>query len=153
VAQEIERKFLVRGQQWQATPGKLYRQGYLSTDPERSVRVRVVGDRGTLTLKGKSVGISRLELEYEIPLAEANQLLEQLCLRPWIEKTRRRIQHRDHLWEVDQFHGVNEGLVVAEVELERADEAIELPSWIGEEVSHDPRYFNSNLIAHPFRDW
>lgn len=154
MAQEIERKFLVRGSRWKnLAEGVLYQQGYLSSDIERTVRVRVVGQKGFLTIKGPSEGISRLEFEYEIPVSDARQLLEVLCEKPIIEKHRFRIEHDDCLWEVDEFHGVNEGLVVAEVELEYADQVVDLPDWIGEEVSEDPRYFNSSLVKTPYSVW
>ena len=151
---EIERKFLLAGDGWRSgAEGKLYRQGYLSTASERNVRVRVIGDRGYLTVKGRSEGISRLEFEYEIPLADADSLLDELCLAPLIEKTRFEVEHRGLTWEIDEFAGDNAGLIVAEVELESADQAVELPPWIGREVSDDPRYLNSNLVANPYTRW
>lgn len=154
MAQEIERKFLVRDNRWKSlAEGVLFRQGYVSIDRGRTVRVRVVGEEGFLTIKGPSVGISRLEFEYEIPVADARQLLDDLCERPIIEKHRFRLEFDDCVWEVDEFHGANEGLVVAEVELEYADQVVDLPEWVGEEVSEDPRYFNSNLVKVPFSVW
>lgn len=154
MAQEIERKFLVRDSLWKSlAEGVLYRQGYLSIDGARTVRVRVIGEEGFLTIKGPTVGISRLEFEYEVPVSDARQLLDVLCEQPIIEKFRFRIEHDRCVWEVDEFLGVNEGLVVAEVELEHADQIVNLPEWIGEEVSEDPRYFNSNLVKTPFSVW
>jgi CYTH domain-containing protein len=153
MAREIERKFLVRGEGWRQGEGVPYRQGYLSREPSRTVRVRVARDKGYLTIKGASEGISRSEYEYPIPLADATELLDRLCERPLVEKTRYRIAHGAHTWEVDEFHGDNQGLVLAEVELARADERPALPDWIGEEVSDDPRYFNSNLVQRPYRSW
>jgi CYTH domain-containing protein len=151
---EIERKFLVKNESWRAlADGVLYRQGYLSVDPERTVRVRTAGERGYVTIKGKTSGISRSEFEYEIPLADATQLLDTLCLQPLIEKRRHRIQHGALLWEVDDFLGVNQGLVVAEVELQDPAQSIDLPEWVGQEVSNDPRYFNANLVARPYSRW
>ncbi|MBU0554268.1 CYTH domain-containing protein [Myxococcota bacterium] len=153
MAKEIERKFLVVGDAWKSVEGTHYRQGYLSTVKERTVRVRTINDQGFLTIKGITQGVSRLEFEYEIPHAEATQLLDALCERPLVEKTRRKIKHGAHIWEVDAFHGVNEGLVVAEIELSHEDEAFDKPAWVAEEVSGDPRYFNSNLIARPYTTW
>ena len=154
MAHEIERKFLLTSDEWRSgVEGRLYRQGYLSTEKERTVRVRIVGQRGVLTVKGLTRGISRLEFEYEIPLADATRLLDELCHRPLIEKTRYEVAHAGLTWEIDEFHGDNAGLVVAEVELAAEDQNIELPGWIGKEVSGDPRYYNSNLAQHPFSEW
>jgi len=154
MGQEIERKYLVRGDAWRRlAEGTVYRQGYLSTVKERTVRVRTMGDRGFLTVKGITVGATRTEFEYAIPLDDADRMLDELCLRPLIEKTRYLVTHGGHEWEIDEFTGENAGLVVAEVELDSEDEAIALPEWIGDEVTHDPRYFNANLIAHPFTAW
>lgn len=151
---EIERKYLVSGDDWRyGAAGKDYRQGYLSTVKERTVRVRTVGDRGVLTIKGITVGATRSEFEYDIPLGDADEMLDELCERPLIEKTRTLVDHEGLTWEVDEFHGVNAGLLVAEVELEDADQTVALPPWIGEEVTDDPRYYNANLIAHPYREW
>ena len=136
-----------------ADAGVLYRQGYLSSLKERVVRVRIAGAKAALTVKGLTIGVRRSEFEYAIPLEDAATMLDGLCERPLIEKTRHRESHGGHMWEIDVFHGDNDGLVVAEVELKSADERIELPPWVGEEVSNDPRYFNSNLIAHPFKTW
>lgn len=154
MAEEIERKFLVCNDSWRpGVRGTLFRQGYLSTDPERTVRVRLEGERGVLTIKGLTRGISRAEFEYSIPAAEAAVLLDSLCLQPLIEKTRYRIEHAGQLWEIDEFAGDNAGLVLAEVELTCEEEAVELPPWAGAEVSTDPRYFNANLVGHPFCRW
>jgi len=155
MAIEIERKFLLKNQQWRTLTddSRLIRQGYLSDQPERTVRVRVAGEQAWLTVKGKTKGIARLELEYPIPVAEAMQLLDQLCLKPLIEKYRYRIIQGDLVWEVDEFLGDNTGLVVAEIELSAADQAFDRPDWLGAEVSDDPRYFNSALIHQPFSRW
>lgn len=154
MAEEIERKFLVNNDSWRpGASGTLFRQGYLSTDPERTVRVRLEGERGVLTIKGLSHGISRAEFEYPIPAMEAAALLDSLCLQPLIEKTRYRIEHSGHIWEIDEFAGDNAGLLLAEVELTSEQEAVDLPPWAGAEVSTDPRYFNSNLVRHPFSRW
>lgn len=150
MATEIERKFIVIGDTWShGATGIRMAQGYLAIDPERTVRVRLAGDEAWLTIKGPTRGISRSEFEYPIPAEDARSLLE-LCLPTVIDKTRHRVPHAGHLWEVDVFHGENEGLVIAEVEL--ADESItpDLPPWVGEEVSHDRRYSNSNLSRRPF---
>lgn len=154
MASEIERKFLVTGSEWKAlAAGVPYRQGYLSTVKERTVRVRTVGDRGTLTIKGVTRGVSRLEFEYEIPAPDANRMLDDLCERPLIEKLRYTIRTGGVTWEVDEFTGDNIGLVVAEVELRTPDQTFDRPPWIGDEVSGDPRYFNSNLVSRPYSSW
>ncbi len=154
MATEIERKFLVKNSAWkQGARGTLYRQGYLSTDPARTVRVRLEGETGKLTIKGKTEGISRAEYEYPIPKGEAGEMLDSLCLRPLIEKTRYRLSYAGRTWEVDEFHGDNAGLVVAEVELESESAPLQLPEWAGQEVSDDPRYFNASLVSHPFNRW
>ncbi len=154
MAKEIERKFLVKGNSWRnLASGKPYRQGYLSTVKERTVRVRSVGDKGYITVKGPTVGATRSEYEYEVPLADANEMLDHLCERPLIEKIRYRIPAGDVTWEVDEFQGENRGLITAEVELADENQAISIPDWIGVEVTGDPRYFNSNLVAHPFCQW
>ncbi|HCY63320.1 MAG TPA: adenylate cyclase [Oxalobacteraceae bacterium] len=154
MAIEIERKFLVTGDAWKrAAVGVLYRQGYLSTDKARTVRVRIAGERAFITIKGMAIGIARPEFEYEIPPDDAAAMLDGLCLKPLIEKRRYTLECKGMRWEVDEFLGENLGLVVAEVELDSADQAIELPEWIGLEVTDDARYFNSSLIAHPFKLW
>ncbi len=152
---EIERKFLVRDDSWrrQVDSATEIRQGYLCLDPERSVRARLSGGRGTLTIKGRSRGATRDEYEYAIPAEEAWELLERLCVRPLLEKTRHRIRVGELLWEVDEFAGDNAGLVVAEVELENAEQEVALPDWVGSEVTGDPRYLNVNLVARPFSRW
>jgi adenylate cyclase len=151
---EIERKFLVAGPGWKnGAVGRRFRQGYLSVEEERTVRVRAVDDQAWLTVKGLTTGFTRVEYEYPIPASDARELLDTLCHQPIIDKTRYEIRHAGHLWEVDEFHGANEGLVVAEIELRSEQEAFERPAWLGAEVSDDPRYFNANLIRHPFRDW
>jgi CYTH domain-containing protein/SAM-dependent methyltransferase len=152
---ETERKFLVRLLPDPAVlgTGSFFRQGYLSVEPDRTVRVRRAGDRAFVTIKGRTRGASRAEFEYEIPSAEAAEMLDTLCLRPLVEKTRYRVEHGGMTWEVDVFSGENEGLVVAEVELPSEEHAVELPDWVGAEVTEDPRYLNANLVARPFRSW
>jgi len=152
MGKEIERKFLVKGDSWRAQAhGKRYRQGYLSTVKERTVRVRVAGDQGYITIKGITVGAARAEYEYEIPLA--NKMLDTLCERPIVEKTRYRLPQDDIVWEIDEFEGDNRGLIVAEVELKDEQQSYPKPDWLGQEVTGDPRYFNANLVAKPFTTW
>ena len=154
MATEIERKFLVKDDTWRGLgKGSHYRQGYLSTEPDRTVRVRVAAGKGYLTIKGRTVAASRAEYEYVIPLVDADTMLDELCERPLIEKTRYRINQQGLVWEVDEFEGENAGLVIAEVELASADQVVTLPDWVGEEVTTDPRYYNANLIAYPFSRW
>ncbi len=151
---EIERKFLVKGEKWRSlATGNLYRQGYLSTKKGCSVRVRLVGDQGYLTIKGLIQGFSRPEYEYPIPAKDAQEMLDTLCEPPLIEKTRYKIELAGLIWEVDEFAGENQGLIVAEVELPDENYSLELPDWIGQEVSDQPRYFNSNLVQHPYSQW
>lgn len=154
MAKEIEHKFLVDAALWRpAGAGVLYRQGYLSSVKERVVRVRIAGERGFITVKGITTGVTRLEFEYPIPLADAAVMLDALCERPLIEKTRHREVFAGRTWEIDVFHGDNDGLVVAEVEVAKAGDSIALPPWAGQEVSNDPRYFNNNLAANPYKNW
>lgn len=150
---EIERKFLLASDAWRAgAVGTEYRQGYLSRDPARTVRVRVAGEQAFLTIKGRNEGISRAEFEYAIPLADALALLP-LCEGPLIEKVRYRIPQGDLCWEIDEFLGQNAGLTVAEIELPTADTPFERPAWLGYEVSGDPRYYNSSLSKTPYSEW
>jgi adenylate cyclase len=149
---EIERKFLVTGDDWRRAEGEYLCQGYLSRDPNRTVRVRIAGDYAWLTIKGLNTGATRSEFEYDIPKSDAQQLLE-LCEKNCIEKIRRVINHRKHTWEVDEFLGANAGLIIAEIELESEDEAFDPPDWLGAEVTLDPRYYNANLSQHPFSTW
>lgn len=150
---EIERKFLVKGRPWGAGQGVYFRQGYLSADPERTVRVRIAGDQGFLTIKGASQGAARAEFEYPIPLVDAEQLLQQLCPKPQIEKVRYRLEHAGLTWDVDEFFGGNLGLVLAEIELEHEDQEVELPPWAGQEVTGDSRFYNACLAEHPVSHW
>lgn len=151
---EIEKKFLLTGNAWkELAKGTAYRQGYLNSQKERTVRVRTIDDAGFLTVKGVSVGATRMEFEYDIPLDDAKTLLDELCEKPIIEKNRYKIEFGGFIWEVDEFFGENEGLVVAEIELESEDQEFEKPEWVGEEVTGDPRYYNSNLIKEPYTRW
>ena len=160
MATEIERKFLLSNSDWQqhADNGQNLRQGYFAA-PEQasrqraSVRVRTDGEQGYINIKSYELGISRQEFEYPIPLQDADQMLDGLCEAPLIEKTRYLVHYGDHEWEIDVFHGDNEGLVVAEIELGHEDEAFEKPAWLGEEVSADKRYYNVCLTRMPYKDW
>ncbi len=151
---EIERKFLIKNSDWKnnVSSSREIRQGYLNLVPERNVRVRISGSSAVLTIKGITIGITRKEFEYEIPYSEGLDLLE-LCEGSIIEKTRHIFQMESHTWEIDEFRGDNEGLIVAEIELSNEDEVFAIPDWLGDEVSHDPRYYNSALVTHPFKDW
>lgn len=151
---EIERKFLINLDKWfPPENGLLYRQGYLNTINGNTVRVRVVGTQGYLTLKGKTKGKMRSEFEYLIPLEDAEEMLNTLCDRPLIEKIRYKIPIGELIWEIDEFLGDNQGLILAEVELQEENQEISLPDWIAEEVTHDLRYYNSNLGKNPFSRW
>ncbi len=153
--QEIERKFLVRDDAWRsaAVSEAHMRQGYLCLEPARTVRVRLAGDQAWLTIKGIGDGMARAEYEYPIPPADAADLLERLCHSSVIDKTRYRIPYGGLVFEVDIFHGANEGLVLAEVELPATDTVVEKPDWLGDEVTGDPRYFNAYLARHPYSTW
>lgn len=149
---EIERKFLVTQCIWGDVNGISMRQGYLNLDPMRTVRIRVAGENAFLTIKGKSQGCTRAEFEYPVPLKDGEEMLA-LCEGALIEKVRRKISFAGLTFEVDEFSGANAGLVVAEVELDSENQVIALPHWIGKEVTDDARYYNSNLVGHPFSMW
>ncbi|WMW78989.1 CYTH domain-containing protein [Undibacterium cyanobacteriorum] len=151
---EIERKFLVKNDAWRGlvTPVVMC-QAYISADPERIVRVRIEDEQARLTVKGKASGISRAEWEYSIPVEDARRMLESVCTPQQIIKHRYRIPYAGFTWEVDEFFGANQGLVVAEIELASEDQVFEKPDWIGEEVSHDFRYVNANLLKQPYSSW
>ena len=151
---EIERKFLVANDSWkqEVTNSTAIKQGYLNSTPERTVRVRIRGEKGYLTIKGKNENLTRKEFEYEIPLSEANELLD-LCEKPIIEKIRHLVIKDEFTWEIDVFEGDNKGLIVAEIELTSENQRFETPAWIGKEVSADARYFNSSLIKLPYSKW
>ncbi len=151
---EIERKFLTVNDTWrEGVEGTPYRQGYLSRDPARVVRVRTMGERAALTIKTQRTSITRGEWEWGIPVDEADEILDQVCLPPLIDKKRYRVPVGEHTWEVDEFFGANGGLVVAEIELGAEDEVFERPGWLGEEVTEDARYLNANLAKVPFGSW
>lgn len=154
MGKEIERKFLVRGDGWRDGRRAVnICQGYLVAATDCTVRVRLKGELAFLTVKGKAEGVSRLEYEYEIPVADAKELLARLCLQPYVEKNRYEIEYAGVTWEVDEFLKENEGLIVAEVELESEDQPLELPTWVAAEVSKDQRYSNFNLVQHPYSSW
>jgi adenylate cyclase len=153
MGQEIERKFLVQGASWQSGNGTSIRQGYIHNEIDGTVRVRTKGKRAYLTIKGGTTGITRLEFEYEIPLEEADQMLNELCQKPLIEKIRYEVNVGGSKWEIDEFLGENAGLVVAEIELEDEDQEFLKPDWLGKEVSDDLRYQNANLVKHPYSQW
>jgi adenylate cyclase len=152
MAKEIERKFLLKKRAWPNELAMRYRQGYLNSTKERTVRVRTIGDKGYLTIKGIATGASRLEFEYEIPIKDANILLD-ICEKPLIEKNRYKVVEGGFVWEIDEFFGENRGLIIAEVELESEDQVFPKPDWVGEEVTGDPRYYNANLIKNPYTKW
>lgn len=154
MAAEIERKFLVRNDSWRdrVTESRPFRQGYLIGAKQASVRVRLEGEQANLNIKGMTLGVSRQEYEYPIPLEDARAMLASLC-GPLIEKTRHFLPQGEHVWEIDVFEGDNAGLVVAEIELSREDEPFERPAWLGREVSGEARYYNVRLVEHPYKDW
>lgn len=155
MATEIERKFLLKDSSWKkaAGEGTAYSQGYLVGSKKSSVRIRTQGNRAFINIKSATIDITRQEFEYEIPFIEATEMLETLCEKPLISKTRYFIKNGNHVWEIDVFSGDNEGLVVAEIELEDKNEEFEKPGWLGEEVSDDARYYNVSLVKHPFKEW
>jgi adenylate cyclase len=154
MAEEIERKFLVKGDAWREGAQRvLIRQGYLNTDGVRTVRVRTKGDHAYITVKGMPAGLVRPEYEYEIPIGDANEILDHLCMRPLIEKWRHLVHFAGMLWEVDEFLSENAGLIVAEVEMRDAAQTFDMPAWVGQEVTGDFRYTNSNLVRRPFTTW
>ena len=151
---EIERKYLVDIEKVpKLHNGCDIKQGYIQTVDKTTVRVRIKAAQGYLTIKSANEGASRLEFEYPVLVDEANEMINKLCMKPIIEKTRYEILHHNHIWELDIFHGDNEGLIVAEVELKDEDEDITLPLWIKKEVTGDMRYYNSNLITNPYKNW
>lgn len=154
MALEIERKFLVIGNDWKnLAKGILYRQGYLNVNKNRTVRVRIIDQKGILTIKGKSIGATRLEYEYEIPVTDAQEMLDRLCEKPIIEKYRYTIPFQGFFWEVDDFLGDNKGLIVAEIELKAENQVFSQPDWIGQEVTGETKYYNSSLTKKPFKEW
>jgi CYTH domain-containing protein len=154
MGKEIERKFLVTDDSFRSLAEGIYcRQGYLSSNKERIVRVRTTGNSGFLTIKGITIGAARSEYEYEIPVEDAEAMLDALCEKPLIEKNRFKIPYEGLIWEVDEFLGENQGLILAEVELESENQHIHKPQWIGKEVTENSKYFNSNLAKNPYKNW
>jgi adenylate cyclase len=152
---EIEHKFLLANDEWRQQVHKSvrFRQGYLSSLPTCSMRVRIAGEQAWLNIKSATVGTQRMEFEYEIPVADADEIIDKLCGKPIIEKTRHFVTINQHIWEIDEFEGVNQGLIVAEIELSRTGEYFDKPAWLGQEVTHDLRYYNNNLAINPFSNW
>jgi adenylate cyclase len=155
MAIEIERKFLLANNNWRdkVSHSVIYKQGYLSSQATSSIRVRISDKQAWLNIKSVTIGTQRAEYEYEIPLADANEILTNLCLKPVIEKTRHFVTHENHLWEIDEFDGENSGLIVAEIELQSVDEFFVKPDWLGDEVTQDVRYYNNNLAREPYSQW
>ena len=154
MATEIERKFLVLGDGWRGQgKSQLIRQGFFLSVKDRGVRLRVIGDKAFITMKSESIGFTRKEFEYEIPMEDATEILSTLCEPPLVEKTRNWLSHKGKTWVVDEFHGENDGLILAEIELDSEDETVERPDWAGMEVSDNPRYYNIYLAKHPYKSW
>jgi len=152
---EIEHKFLLTGDGWRAhiVRSERYKQGYLANNDRCSVRARIAGAQAWLNIKSATLGTTRTEFDYPIPVADAGQILESLCARPFIEKTRHFVEYAGHLWEIDVFEGDNAGLIVAEIELSAEGENFIRPDWVGKDVSDERRYYNSSLVAHPYKEW
>jgi adenylate cyclase len=155
MAIEIEHKFLLANNDWRKEVSKsvLLRQGYLSSQPTSSIRVRTCDDKAWLNIKSATLGNFRHEYEYEIPLSDANEIILSLCTKPIIEKVRHYIKADKHTWEIDEFMGTNKGLIIAEIELTNLDESFTKQSWLGQEVTHDLRYYNNNLAIYPYSEW
>lgn len=151
---EVERKFLVK-RELLSLPlqGQEMKQGYISGGNNTTVRIRIAGEKAFLTLKGKTVGISRSEFEYEIPKSDADQMLDEFCDGKVVKKIRYEVTFGNHLWEVDVFEGENSGLIIAEIELSHSEESFEKPQWLEKEVSGDKQYFNSYLLDIPYNSW
>lgn len=152
---EIERKFLLKNDSWRdkVSTSMLIRQGYLAPLDTSSVRVRIEDDKANINIKSAQLGIKRMEYEYAIPMDDALEMLEQLCRKPQVHKTRHIVVVDAHVWEIDEFYDENQGLIVAEIELDDENEDFVKPDWLGEEVSHDPRYYNVSLIKNPYNKW
>lgn len=151
---EIERKYLIKSNEWKSLGDKkFYQQGYLLSDKNRTIRIRTIEEKGFITIKGSAKGISRNEFEYEIPVEEARVILETLCEKPFIKKYRTKIQLNNLIWEVDEFIDENNGLVIAEVELQNENQKIVIPNWVGKEVTGNIKYYNAMLIKNPFTKW
>jgi len=155
MATEIERKFLIDNDSWreQVTSRKMMMQGYFTGGGKASIRIRISGDSANLNIKSATLGVTRKEYEIPVPVEDAREMIELLCEKPVIEKTRHYIPQGQHMWEVDEFVGDNEGLIVAEIELSDADEVFDRPAWLGKEVSDDTRYYNVCLVKNPYKNW
>jgi adenylate cyclase len=155
MATEIERKFLVLNDDWRGIVESDMQiiQAYLASNEFSSTRIRIQNDKANINIKSATLGITRTEFEYAIPVDDAQLMIDNLCIKPVIEKTRYIVKHMQHLWEIDVFSGDNKGLIVAEIELSSPDETFEKPSWIGEEVSNDARYYNVCLVKTPYKTW
>lgn len=154
MGKEIEKKFLVKREMIKSvTKGIFLRQGYISIDKKRTVRVRIAENKAYITVKGISTGAVRDEYEYEIPVRDANEILDKICITPIIEKKRVKLEINELTWEIDSFYGDNEGLIIAEVELKDEEQTITKPDWAGKDVTGDPKYFNSNLVKNPYKNW
>jgi len=155
MATEIERKFLVLNDDWRAIVRSDMKiiQAYLATNESSSTRIRIQNDKANINIKSATLGITRSEFEYAIPVVDAQSMIDDLCIKPVIEKTRYIVKYMHHTWEIDVFSGDNEGLIVAEIELSSPDEAFEKPSWLGKEVSNDARYYNVCLVKNPYKTW
>ncbi|MBT3812564.1 MAG: CYTH domain-containing protein [Gammaproteobacteria bacterium] len=155
MAIEIERKFLLANENWRDLVSKsiYYRQGYLNSDKHSSVRIRVSDDTAKINIKSATIGAQRQEYEYDIPADDAHELLNTLCHKPLVEKTRHIVVNKQHIWEIDEFAGENSGLIVAEIELSHVKEAFEKLDWVGEEVTEDVRYYNNQLAKQPYTSW
>ena len=155
MALEVEHKFLVTNDEWRrhVDYSEMFKQGYLSSQPTCSIRVRICEQRAWLNIKSATIGTYRHEYEYEIPVADAGEILLHLCSRPLVEKTRHYVRHGNELWEIDEFEGANRGLIVAEIELDNIGQPFERPAWLGKEVTEDLRYYNNNLALHPYNEW
>jgi adenylate cyclase len=155
MAIEIEHKFLLANDDWRKSVQKSvkFRQGYLSSQPTSSIRVRIAGNQAWLNIKSATIGTQRLEFEYEIPLDDAGEILKSLCTEPLIEKTRHFVPNDGNLWEIDEFEGDNDGLIIAEIELPEVGKSFTKPRWLGVEVTHELRYYNNNLVSNPYNKW
>jgi adenylate cyclase len=155
MAIEIEHKFLLTSEKWRdhVSRSAAMRQGYLTSNSNSSVRIRISGDKAWLNIKSAIAGNRRHEYEYEIPVHDADEIIASLCRKPLIEKTRHYVHHENHTWEIDEFSGENKGLIVAEIELSKQNEEFTLPVWIGKEVTNDLRYYNNTLAQHPYSTW
>ncbi len=155
MAIEIEHKFLLANDDWreQVNHSSYYKQGYLNSDQHSSVRVRIAANKAWLNIKSATIGTHRQEYEYPIPIIDANEIINTLCHQPLIEKMRHFVKNKQHLWEIDEFSGENQGLIVAEIELSTIGEDFNKPSWLGLEVTNDIRYYNNNLSRNPYSMW